>query len=179
VIRPATLSAWAALGLVLTAPARAQPETDNSARFAAEAVRICVDTRAAAAPVRQLAAAQGWAKAESKDLPYESSLTVGDQKLHRNVTFHPSDIWIADKDGLALIVAVYDIAERPKLKQCEVMAWDLDAESVHRALKSDPRVKGGFPEPGIGSRRYWVKGTYFRYGSGTVGTRSLHVLSAL
>jgi hypothetical protein len=157
----------------------AVPGQDPSDRFAAEAVRICVDTKAAAAPVRQLAAAEGWTKADAKALPYESSLTVGDQKLRRNVTFHPSDVWTVDKGGLGLIVAVYDIAERPKLKQCELFAWDLDSTAVQGALKSDRRVKAGFAEPGSPSRRYWVKGTYFRYGAGEVGGRTLHHLSAM
>ena len=178
-IRSAALRACAALGFVLAAAAVAQPEPDKSARFASEAVRICVDTRAAAAPVRQLAASEGWTKIDAKSLPYESKVTMGDHKLRRNVTYHPANAWTVDKDGLALIVLVYDIAERPKVKHCEIMAWDLDSEAVGRALKSDRRVKGGHPEQGIASRRYWVKGTYFRYGAGEVDGRTLHLLTAM
>jgi hypothetical protein len=168
--------ALAAGGIVWPAPAAAQ---ERSTRFAAEALRICVDTRAAAAPVRQLAAAEGWTRADLASLPVERSVTMGHRKLRGNVTYYPSDVWTLDKDGLGLIVLVYSIAERPKFKQCEVMAWDLDPTAVHDALKRDRRVKGGFPEPGIGSRRYWVKGTYFRYQGGELGARSLHLLSAM
>ncbi|HYE27718.1 MAG TPA: hypothetical protein VEA61_05740 [Allosphingosinicella sp.] len=169
--------ALAVAGFASASAAAAAP--DPSAHFAAEALRICVDTGAAAAPVRQLAAAERWTKVDAKALPYPSSLTMGDRKLGRNVTYHPSDIWTIAKDGLTLIVAVYDIPERPKARNCEVMAWDLDSTAVDRALKSDRRVKGGFPEPGIPSRRYWVKGTYFRYGAGEIGGRTLHHLAAM
>ncbi|HEX6375175.1 MAG TPA: hypothetical protein VFZ91_05600 [Allosphingosinicella sp.] len=167
--------AFAASGSASAAPA------DPSARFAAEALRICIDTRAAAASVRQLAAAERWTPIDSKSLPGESSITMGDQKLRRNVTYYPSDVWTFDRDGLALTVLVYDIPDRPKVKHCEVMAWDLDSAAVDRALKSDPRVKGGFFErPGLPFRRYDVKKprTIFRYGSGAKDSRTLHVLSA-
>jgi hypothetical protein len=157
------------------------PAQDRSARFAAEALRICIDTRAAAATVRRLASAEGWTRTDSKSLPGESSITMGDQKLRRNVTYYPSDVWTVGTDGLGLTVLVYDIGDRPKVKQCEVMAWDLDSEAVDRALKSDPRVRGGFFEgPGLPFRRYEVKkpGAIFRYGSGEKGGRTLHVLIA-
>jgi hypothetical protein len=157
------------------APAQAP---DLSARFAAEALRICIDTRAAAAPVRQLAAAEGWTRADAGSLPGEHSITMGGTP---NVTYHPSDIWTVDKDGLALTVLVYDIAQHPKTKHCEVSAWDLDSAAVDRALKSDPRVKGGFFErPGLPMRRYEVRKTrqIFRYGAGEKDKRSLHVLMA-
>ena len=172
-------AAAGAFALAMAGSTSAAPGHDLSPRFAAEAVRICVDTKAAAAPVRQLAATERWTKADAKALPYESSVTVGDQKLRRNVTFYPSDVWTLDKDGLRLVVAVYDVPGRPKLKQCEVLAWDLDEAAVHAALKSDRRIKGGHPEPGIASRRYWVKGTYFRYGAGEIGGRTVHHLSAM
>ena len=173
--RRVLLAVFAALAAAWAAPASAQ---DASARFAAEALRICIDTRASAVEVRRLAAAEQWTVSDVVSLPFENSITMGDQKLRRNVTYYPSNVWTFDKGGLGLIVLVYDIPERPKVRHCEVMAWNLDQEAVHRALKSDRRVKGGFPEPGIGSRRYWVKGTYFRYGAGEVGGRTLHQLSA-
>jgi hypothetical protein len=167
--------AFAVLGSAWAAPAHAQ---DRSARFAAEALRICIDTRAAAAAVRQLAAAERWTATDLKALPGEHSITMGGRP---NVTYYPSNVWTFDKDGLSLIVLVYDIAAHPKTKHCEVVAWDLDSEAVDRALKSDPRVKGGFFErPGLPLRRYDVKKPrqIFRYGAGEKDSRTLHVLTA-
>ena len=164
----------------LSSAAAAQSQ-DASARFAAEALRICIDTRASAATVRQLAASEGWTATDLRALPGESSITMGDQKLRRNVTYYPSNVWILDKDGLALTISVYDIAERPKVKQCEVMAWDLNSAAVDRALKSDPQVKGGFFErPDLPLRRYSVKkpSSIFRYGAAERDSRTLHVLIA-
>jgi hypothetical protein len=158
--------------------AAAAPAGDLSARFAAEALRICIDTRAAAAPVRQLAAAEGWTRVEASALPGEHSITMGGNP---NVTYHPSDIWTVAKDGLELIVLVYDAAKHPKLRHCEVAAWDLDSEAVDRALKSDPRVRGGFFErPGLPLRRYEVKKPrqIFRYGTGELNSRTTHSLTA-
>ena len=169
------LVAFAAFGSAWSAPANAQ---DPSARFASEALRICIDTRAAAASVRQLAAAEGWTRIDAKALPGEHSITMGGRP---NVTYYPSDIWTFDKDGLALTILVYDIAKHPKAKHCEVFAWDLDSDAVDRALKSDPRVKGGFFErPGLPLRRYEVKKPrqIFRYGAGEKDSRTLHVLTA-
>lgn len=162
---PAT--AWAA-------PAHSQ---EPSVRFAAEALRICVGTRAAAASVRQLAAAERWTAADLKALPGESSITVGGSP---NVTYRPSDVWTFDKDGLSVTVLVYDVPARPKMRHCEVSAWDLDSDIVDRALKSDSRVKGGFLEPGSGMRRYSVKkpSQIFRYGAGKRDSRTIHVLMA-
>jgi hypothetical protein len=168
-----------ALALAFTAfSASAPPAQDLSARFAAEALRICIDTRAAAVAVRQLAAAEGWTAADSKALPGEHSITMGGRP---NVTYYPSGIWTFDKDRLALTILVYDIAKHPKVKHCEVFAWDLDSEAVDQALKSDPRVKGGFFErPGVPLRRYEVRKPrqIFRYGAGEKDSRTLHVLTA-
>ncbi|HEX8380466.1 MAG TPA: hypothetical protein VF619_07960 [Allosphingosinicella sp.] len=164
----------AALGSAWGAPALAQ---EPSARFAAEALRICVGTRAAPAAVRQLAAAERWMPADSKALPGESSITVGGNP---NVTYRPSNVWTLDKDGLPLTVLIYDVPARPKMRHCEISAWDLDSDAVDRALKSDPRVKGGFLEPGAGMRRYSVKkpNQIFRYGAGKRDSRTIHVLMA-
>jgi hypothetical protein len=166
--------AVAAFGIaaMFVAPAQAQ---DRSAQFAAEALRICIDTRAAAPALRQLAAAEGWTATDAAALPGESSITVGGKP---NVTHYPSNIWTVDKGGLALTILVYDI---PKVKHCEVLAWDLDEAGVDLALKSDSRVKGGFYErPGMPMRRYEIRkpSTIFRYGAGKIETRSLHILTA-
>lgn len=176
--RSASIFACAALGFAAAVPAAVQPEQDRSARFATEALRICIDTRAAAASVRQLAAAEGWTRTDAKALPGQSSITMGGRP---NVTYYPSDIWTFDKQGLPLTVLVYDIARHPKVRHCEVYAWDLDSHAVDRALKSDPRVKGGFFErPGLPFRRYDVKkpSQIFRYGAGEKDSRTLHVLTA-
>ena len=151
---------------------------DRSAQFAAEALRICVDTRAAAPAVRHLAAAEGWTATDAKALPAESSVTVGGTP---NVTYYPSNVWRADKAGLALTILVYAIPERSKVRHCEVHAWDLNSDVVDRALKSDPRVKGGyFERPGLPMRRYEIKKsrTVFRYGAAKQDTRTLHILMA-
>jgi hypothetical protein len=151
---------------------------DPSVRFAAEALRICIDTRAVAASVRRLAAAEGWTVTDAASLPSEHSITVGGSP---NITYHPSDVWTLERDGLPLTVLVYDIASEPTVKHCEVAAWDLDSEAVDRALKSDPRVRGGFVErPGLPFRRYEVRRPrqIFRYGSGERDSRTLHVVTA-
>nr|WP_295374486.1 hypothetical protein [uncultured Sphingosinicella sp.] len=158
-------------------PALAQGQ-GRSAQFAAEALRICIDTGAAAPAVRQLAAAEGWTATDAKALSGEHSITVGGNP---NVTYRPSNIWTVDKSGLALTILVYDIPKRSKVEHCEVQAWDLDTEAVDRALKSNPRVKGGFFErPGFPMRRYEVRKprAIFRYGAGEKDSRTLHVLSA-
>ena len=166
--------AVAALGIAALPHAQAQAQ-DRSAQFAAEALRICIDTRAAAPALRQLAAAEGWTATDTAALPGESSITVGGKT---NVTHYPSNIWTVDRAGLALTILVYDI---PKIKHCEVVAWDLDDEAVDRALKSDSRVKGGFYErPGLPMRRYEIRkpNTIFRYGAAKKDSRSIHILSA-
>lgn len=172
-------SALAAIAIVLLFDSSALAQApDRSARFAAEALRICIDTRAAAPAVRQLAAAEGWTATDAKALPSPSSITVGGRP---NITYEPSNIWTVDKDGLALTVLVYDIPERSNVKHCQIFAWDLDSESVDRALKSDPRVIGGFFErPGVPLRRYEVKKPrrIFRYGAALKDSRTLHVVTA-
>jgi hypothetical protein len=167
------LPAVAALCVAASAGAQGQAQ-DSSAHYAAEALRICIDTRAAAPALRQLAAAEGWTTADASALPAAHSITVGGNP---NVTYYPSDIWTADK-GLKLTILVYDV---PKMRHCEVLAWDLNEDGVDRALKSDSRVRGGFYEqPGFPMRRYEIKkpNTIFRYGAGKMDSRTLHVLSA-
>ncbi len=172
-------SAFIALSIAATlvSPALAQGQ-DRSAQFAAEALRICIDTGAAAPAVRQLAVAEGWTATDPKALSGEHSITVGGNP---NVTYYPSNLWTVDKGGLALTVLVYDIPKRSKVEHCEVHAWDLDAEAVDRALKSNPRVRGGFFErPDFPMRRYEVRKprAIFRYGAGEKDSRTLHVLAA-
>jgi hypothetical protein len=172
-------SAFVALSIATTSvsPALAQGQ-DQSAQFAAEALRICIDTGAAAPAVRQLALAEGWTAKDAKALSDQHSITVGGNP---NVTYRPSNIWTVDKSGLALTILVYDIPQRSKVEHCEVHAWDLDTEAVDRALKSNPRIRGGFFErPGLPMRRYEVKKprAIFRYGAGEKNSRTLHVLAA-
>lgn len=166
-----------AISLAFASPVRANQQ-NHSTLFAAEALRICIDTHANAASVQQLAEVEGWTVTNAEALSNESMITVGGTP---NVTYYPSNYWTVDKDGLMLSILVYNIPKKEKVNHCEVIAWDLDSEAVHQALTDDPRVKGGyFEQSGFLMRRYYAKKPrrIFRYGSGQKESRTIHVLTA-
>lgn len=177
-IRYAATCACMALGLVLAAPANAQPESEKSALFAAEALRICVDTAAAAAPVRQLAAAEKWTAIDPASAPVKSKFTLGGKKRSQDRAFQRAGAWTFEKNGLVFTVGLFDEPGEPRVRQCELMAWDLDFAAVERGLKADPRVTGG-EDQGLPMRMFSVKDPPLRlnYLAGDAGIRMLHSIS--
>jgi hypothetical protein len=170
--------ACAALGLVLATPAFGQPEQDKSALFAAEALRICVDTAAAAAPVRQLAAAEKWVAIDPASAPVKSKFTLGGKKRSQDRVFQRASAWTFEKNGLAVTVGLFDEPGEPRVKQCELMAWDLDFAAVERGLKADPRVKGG-EDMGLPMRMFSIADPPLRlsYLASDAGSQMLHSIS--
>jgi hypothetical protein len=168
----------ALLGLVLAAPAAAQPEQDKSALFAAEALRICVDTAAAAAPVRQLAEAEKWTAIDPASVPVKSRFTLGGKKRSQDRVFQRSGAWTFEKDGLAVTVGLFDEPGEPRVRQCELIAWDLDFAAVERGLKADPRVKGG-ENMGLPMRMFSIgpPPLTLSYLASDAGSRMLHSIS--
>ena len=177
-IRSAATCACAALGFVLAAPAAGQPEQDKSALFAAEALRICVDTAAAAAPIRQLAAAEKWTAIDPASAPVKSKITLGGKKRSQDRVFQRASAWTFQKNGLAVTVGLFEEPGEPRVKQCELMAWDLDFAAVERRLRADPRVQGG-ENLGLPMRMFSVKDPPMRlsYLFSDAGTRMLHSIS--
>jgi hypothetical protein len=170
--------ACAALALLLAAPASGQPEQDKSALFAAEALRICVDTAAAAAPVRQLAAAEKWTAIDPASVPVKGKFTLGGKKRSQDRVIQRAAAWTYEKNGLAVTVGLFDEPGEPRVRQCELMAWDLDFAAVERGLKADPRVTGG-GDMGLPMRMFSVKDPPLRlsYLAGDTGSRMLHSIS--
>lgn len=170
--------AGAAIGLLLTAPASAQPEPDKSALFAAEALRICVDTAAAAAPIRQLAAAEKWTAIDPASVPVKSKFTLGGKKRSQDRVFQRAAAWTFEKNGLAVTVGLFDEPGEPRVKQCELIAWDLDFAAVERGLKADSRVKGG-GDMGLPIRTFSIgpPPLTLNYLASDAGSRMLHSIS--
>jgi hypothetical protein len=157
-----------------TAPVT-QAEPDKSAAFAAEALRICVDTAAAAAPVRALAAAEQWTPVDPASLPVKSKFTIGAKKRSQSRVFERAAAWTFEKEGLSMTVGLFDAPDEPRVRQCEVMAWDLDFAAVERGLKADPRVQGG-EDMGLPIRNFHVADPQLRidYLASDAGSRMLH-----
>ena len=175
-VNSSTKALAACLGFVLATSAAAQPE-DKSARFAAEALRICVDTAAAAAPVRQLAAAEKWTAIDPASVPVKSKFTLGGKKRSQDRVFQRAAAWTFEKDGLAVTVGLFDEPGEPRVRQCELIAWDLDFAAVERGLKADPRVTGG-EDMGLPMRIFSVKGPLrLSYLASDAGSRMLHSIS--
>jgi hypothetical protein len=170
--------AGAVVGLLLTAPAFGQPQQDKSALFAGEALRICVDTGAAAAPVRQLAAAEKWTPIDPASVPVKSKFTLGGKKRSQDRVFQRAAAWTFEKEGLAVTVGLFDEPGEPRVKQCELIAWDLDFAAVERGLKADPRVKGG-GDMGLPMRMFSVgpPPLTLNYLASDAGSRMLHSIS--
>jgi hypothetical protein len=170
--------AGAVIGLLLAAPAFGQPQQDKSALFAGEALRICVDTGAAAAPVRQLAAAEKWTPIDPASFPVKSKFTLGGKKRSQDRVFQRAAAWTFEKDGVAVTVGLFDEPGEPRVKQCELIAWDLDFAAVERGLKADPRVKGG-EDMGLPMRMFSIgpPPLTLNYLASDAGTRMLHSIS--
>jgi hypothetical protein len=168
----------AALAVLLAVPAAGQPEHDKSALFAAEALRICVDTAAAAAPVRQLAAAEKWTAIDPASVPVKSKFTLAGKKRSQDRVFQRAAAWTFEKEGLAVSVGLFDEPGEPRVKQCELIAWDLDFAAVERGLKADPRVKGG-EDMGLPIRTFSLgpPPLTLSYLASDAGTRMLHSIS--
>jgi hypothetical protein len=168
----------AALASVLAAPASGQAGQDKSALFAAEALRICVDTAAAAAPVRLLAAAEKWTPIDPASVPVKSKFTLGGKKRSQDKAFQRAAAWTFEKNGLAVTVGLFDAPGEPRVRQCELMAWDLDFAAAERGLKADPRVTGG-GDMGLPMRMFSIKNPPLRlsYLASDTGTRMLHSIS--
>ena len=176
--RYAATCACAALGLLWATPADAQPEPDKSALFAAEALRICVDTAAAAPRVRELATAEKWIAIDPASVPVKSRFTLGGKKRSQDRVFQRAAAWTFEKNGLAITVGLFDAPGEPRVRQCELMARGLDFAAVERGLKADPRVKGG-EDQGLPIRMYSIADPPLRlsYLASDAGTQMLHSIS--
>lgn len=163
---------------VVGATAAAAEGVSRDARFAAEAVRICIDTSAQPAAVRELAASGQWAVRDPAALPIQTRMVLAAKRKKDRRTFTRTHAWTLEKDGLEMTVGLFDIPDQPKLKQCELVAWDLDHAAVDAAFKADTRFTGDFIE-GLPIRNYSVAGPEVRvaYMKSDMGTKSVHVVT--
>lgn len=166
----------AALLLAVQAAPAAGP--DKSAVFAAEALRICVDTAAAAGPVRALAAAEQWSPVDPASLPVKSRFTLRGKKRSQDRVIERAAAWTFDKEGLSITVGLFDAPDDPRVRQCEVMARDLDFAAVERGLKADSRVRGG-GDMGLPIRNFSTSSPplTINYLASDTGSRMLHSIS--
>jgi hypothetical protein len=187
---PASIAACAAAALLTGAATAAQParepsitadrqETPASAIFAREALRICIDTAADPSAIRGLAGTENWSPTDPSSVPVKSRVTVGGEKKGQERVFERAAAWTLEKEGVALTVGLFDAPDLPRAgKQCELMAWDLDATAVAAAFKSDPRLRDE-SVPGFPVKLYAVTGTplHITYVPGDQGSRVLHALN--
>lgn len=169
------ISPLSLLGLLSAAAA----DTPASAQFAAEAVRICVETRADPAAVRQLAEAEGWAVADPATAPAKSSIVLGAKKKKDDRTFTRNRAWTLQRGGSTFTVGLFDFPDEPRVRQCQLAGWDLDFAAVDAALRADPRFRSDSSYPNLPLRMYSVAGVggSVTYVQSDTGTKQLHVLT--
>jgi hypothetical protein len=161
------------------APSAAQGP-DPSAAFAREALRICVDTGRDPVAIRKLAADEKWTPVDPLSLPARNRVVLGGKKKNQDRVFQRTAAWTVTKEGLALSIGLFDVPEALNGgRQCEVMAWDLDAGAVDAAFRADPRLKDQ-SMPGLPLKNYVAAGPPplgLTYIPGDMGTKVLHVLT--
>jgi hypothetical protein len=159
--------------------AAAAPDAPVSAQFAAEAVRICVETRADPAAVRQLAEAEGWMVADPATAPGKSSIVLGAKKKKDDRTFTRNRAWTLQKGGSTFTVGLFDFPDEPRVRQCQLAGWDLDFAAVDSALRADGRFRADSSIPNLPFRMYSVSGVRasVTYIQSDTGTKQLHALT--
>ena len=169
------ISPLSLLGFVSAAAA----DAPASAQFAAEAVRICVETRADPAAVRQLAQAEGWTVADPATVPGKSSIVLEGKKKKDNRTFNRNHSWTVQKGGATYSVGLFDFPDEPRVRQCDLIGWDLDFEAVDAAFRADARFRGGDAGSKLPFRMYSVSGARasVSYLQSDTGTKQLHLVT--
>lgn len=150
------------------------------AEFAAEVLRICVDTGADPAAVKALAQAEGWTSADPSTTPGKSSIVIEGKKKKDNRTFERNLAWTVSKGEAAFTVGLFDFPDQPSVRQCDLIAWDLDFEATDAAFRASPRFGGGDSGTALPFRMYRVSGppaASVSYLSSDTGTKQLHLVT--
>jgi hypothetical protein len=149
------------------------------ADFAAEAIRICVETRADPAVVKALAQAEGWTTIDPATGPGKSSVVIEGKKKKDKRTFERNVAWTVSKGEAAFTVGLFDFPEAANVRQCDLIAWDLDFDAVDAAFRADVRFKGNSGTE-LPFRMYRVAGpapASVSYLSSDTGTKQLHLVT--
>jgi hypothetical protein len=166
--------------LAAAASPAATQDAGPSAAFAHEALRICVDTGRDPAAIRKLAADEKWTPVDPLSLPARNRVILGGKKKSQDRIFQRTAAWTVTKDGVALSIGLFDVPEVTNGgRQCEVMAWDLDAKAVDAAFRADPRLNDQ-SVPEFPLKNYAVAGPPplgLTYIPGDMGAKVLHVLT--
>ncbi|MBU0774484.1 MAG: hypothetical protein KKA44_15540 [Alphaproteobacteria bacterium] len=143
-----------------------------SARFAAEAKRICVNLRADPAAVKRLAEAEGWSVEDPAAAPGKSPTYIFNGKAYTR-----TNVWSIPHGPATYWVGLFDIPGQPAVRDCSLIAWDLDFDAV------DSAVRGGKSTPNGTSRDLPVRmyrlpnQDMVTYSWSGIGTKRLHVIS--
>jgi hypothetical protein len=163
------------IGLLSAASAQAP------AQFAAEALRICLTTRADPAEVGALARAEGWTVADAETAPGKFSFVIKAKKKNER-TFVRNRAWAIEKDGTIFTVSLLDYPDEPRARACALSGWDLDFDAVDAAARTDGRISGdGNPYKNFPVRYYYVPAhkAALHYVRHDQGAKPLHVLSVM
>jgi hypothetical protein len=160
----------------------ASAQAPASAQFAAEAIRICVATRADPAAVGALARAEGWTVADPAAAPGTFSLVIrAKKKKGGDRTFVRNRAWTVEKGGTAFTAGLLDYPDEPRARSCVLAGWDLDFDAVDSAVRADSRIAGGDSIPNFPAKYYAVptQQASLHYQRRDEGTRQLHVMSVM
>jgi hypothetical protein len=151
-----------------------------SATVAHEMIRVCVDTAASPEAIRALAGQEGWKAVDPTSLPLRSSITIKGKKKGEDRVYSRSSAWNYTRDAVELTIGLFDYPDLPPgtQKQCEVIAWDLDADAVDKAIVGDPRISAE-PSlfPGLPMKDYRVRSASLKinYVASDAGSKMVHV----
>ena len=125
-----------------TAPAA--PAAAPTSVFVREALRICVDTAAQPAKLRELAAREKWTAATPASVPTHAGVATGSGKVS------PAALWKGEIDGLAFTITLYDTPGGLLFSsRCEIGAWGLDLDAAHAAFTAqegfEDKSQAGWP----------------------------------
>lgn len=147
-------------------------EPSASARFAAEAKRICIRLRADPAAVKRLAEAEGWSVEDPALAPDEPPTYIFAGKAYTR-----TNVWSITNGAATYWVGLFDIPGQSAVRDCSLMAWDLDFDAV------DAAFRGGKPAPNGANRDFPVRmyrlpnHDMVTYSWSGIGTRRLHIIS--
>ena len=143
-----------------------------SARFAAEAKRICIRLRADPAAVKRLAEAEGWSVEEPALAPGKSPTYIFADKAYTR-----TNVWSIPNGAATYWVGLFDIPGQPAVRDCSLIAWDLNFDAVDSAFRSGKSAPDGASRD-LPVRMYRLPNhDVVTYSWSGIGTRRLHVIS--
>src|SRR5690349_17045811 len=121
---------------VFAAAAHAAPSPE--VQFVGNAARICLNTRADPATVMGLAAREGWTTIDPASTPDYPPRYIIDGR-----TFTRTHAWTLQRAGKTYWVGLFDVPDRPAIRDCAFMGWDVDFEGVNAIIRGkNPAPEG-------------------------------------